>query len=73
MDSEIFTEILKYEYLAKDIYTRIREYTSEDLIEEVWKKDDPEEFFTTFKYLIEQEEEHEEIVKPEAGKISRIK
>lgn len=72
-DSEIFTEILKYEYLVKDIYTRIREYTSEDLIEEVWKKDDPEEFFKTFSYLIKQEEEHEEIVKAEAGKISRIK
>ncbi len=72
-DSEIFTEILKYEHLVKDIYTRIKDYTSEELIENIWEKDDPEEFFTTFKYLIEQEEEHVEIVKPEAGKISRIK
>lgn len=72
-DSEIFTEIFKYEQLVKDIYKRIERHTSPKLIDEIWKKENSEEFFKTFQYLIEQEEEHEDIVRPEAGKISRIR
>ena len=72
-DSEIFTEILKYEFLVKDIYKRIKNHTSEELIKDIWDGKNLDEFFLTMKYLIEQEDKHVNLIKPHAGNIKRIR
>lgn len=72
-DSEVFGELLKYEFLAKDIYSRIKEHTSEKLIDDIWMGDNSEEFFKAMEYLIEEEQKHIDLVRPHAGSIQRIK
>ncbi len=72
-DSEVFSEILKYDSLAKDIYLRIKNYTSEELVDEVWKGEDTEMFFRSMTYLIKEEEKHIDMLKSKARKVGRIR
>ncbi len=44
-DEEIVAELLRYEKLALDIYTKLYEYLDRDLIQEIWKGRDSEDFY----------------------------
>ena len=71
-DEEILTELLKNEYLALDIYTKLYTYTDKDLIKKIWKGKDSELFFKQLKFLIKEEKKHINLLTPLAGKLERI-
>ncbi|ODS40712.1 MAG: hypothetical protein A7315_07870 [Candidatus Altiarchaeales archaeon WOR_SM1_79] len=69
---EIMAEIMRYEMLAHDLYSRILDHTSEDLIKKLWNRKSYEEYFKLMKWLVNQEEGHIKLLQPYAGKIKRI-
>lgn len=69
---EILAEILKYEFLALDLYTKIHSFTDKEAIKEIWKGEDPEDYFKNFKWLMNQEKGHIKLLKPHVGRIERI-
>lgn len=73
IDEEIMAEILKFEYLSLDLYEKLYQHSSMKYIYKTWTCEDPEDYFKTLYWLIEQEKKHIELVKPLAGRIERIK
>ena len=69
---EMFGEILKYEILAQDLYKKLKSSVPKDFVAEIWKGDDPVDFYRTLNMLVKAEQEHIDLVKPYAGRISRI-
>lgn len=57
-DEDIIAELLKYENIALDIYSRLHLLTARSLIEERWMGDDPEYYFTQLQKLINEEKRH---------------
>jgi hypothetical protein len=72
-DKEIFSEILKNEHLALDLYSKLHKLTDKTLINESWLGKKPEEYFENLAWLIEQEKEHVNLVESlSPGEIERI-
>ena len=71
-DEEIITELLKNEYLALDVYTKLFSYTDKDFIKKMWKGSDPDLFFKQLEFLISEEKKHINLLTPLAGKLERI-
>jgi hypothetical protein len=57
-DKDIFSELLKNERLALDLYSKLYKLTDRALINEYWIGKKPEEYFEYLAWLIEQEKEH---------------
>ena len=73
LDLEIFQSLIKTEQFALDIYTKILDATDPELINEIWTGDNPDDFFSTFTWLVEQEKEHIRLLDPFSyGHIERI-
>lgn len=71
-DEEIITELLKNEYLALDIYTKLHLYTDKEFIQGMWKTSSPDQFFKHMEFLINEEKKHINLLTPLAGKLERI-
>jgi hypothetical protein len=71
-DEEIITELLKNEYLALDVYTKLYMYTDKEFIEKTWRGENPNEFFKHMEFLINEEKKHIHLLTPLAGKLERI-
>jgi len=71
-DEEIIAELLKNEYLALDVYTKLYLYTDKELIKKLWNGGQPQEFFTQLEFLMKEEKKHINILTPLAGKLERI-
>lgn len=71
-DEEIITELLKNEYLALDVYTKLYLYTDKEFLKQIWKGEHSEEFFTQLEFLMKEEKKHINILTPLAGKLERI-
>jgi len=69
---EMFGEILRYEFLAQDLYTKLKSFVCKDFIAEIWKGDDPVDYYKTLNMLVKAEGEHIELLQPFAGRVSRI-
>ena len=69
---EVMSEIMRYEKLVHDLYSKIYNHTSEDLIIKLWNKKSHEEYFKLMKWLVAQEEGHIKLLQPYAGQIERI-
>lgn len=72
LDEEIMSEILRYEILSLDLYEKLYQQSSMTFIYKIWKGEEPEDYFKMLYWLIEQEKEHIELVRPLTGKIERI-
>jgi hypothetical protein len=71
-DEEIIKELLKNEYLALYIYTKLYMYTDKEFIKKIWKGSDSELYFKQLEFLINEEEKHINLLTPLAGKLERI-
>lgn len=71
-DEEIITELLKNEYLALDVYTKLYTYTDKEFIKKIWKGSDSELFFKQLEFLMNEEKKHINLLTPLAGKLERI-
>jgi hypothetical protein len=71
-DEEILTQILKYEKLALDLYTRLHSYSDGEFIKKLWKGENSDEYFKNLQWLMGQEQKHVALVKPYVGLIERI-
>jgi hypothetical protein len=71
-DEEIITELLKNEYLALDVYTKLHTYTDKDFIKKIWKGSDSELFFNQLEFLMNEEKKHINLLTPLAGRLERI-
>ncbi len=71
-DEEILTELLKNEYLALDIYTKLHMYTDKEFIQKIWKGNNSEQFFKHMEFLMNEEKKHINLLTPLAGKLERI-
>jgi rubrerythrin len=71
-DEEIITELLKNEYLALDVYTKLHSYTDKDFIKKMWKGTNSDLFFKQLEFLINEEKKHINLLTPLAGKLERI-
>lgn len=69
---EVMAEIMRYEEVAKDMYSRMYSHTSKELIKKIWKGDNPDKYFRLMKWLITQEKAHIQLLQPYAGQIERI-
>jgi hypothetical protein len=69
---EIMAEVMRYENLAMDLYSKLHGLTTKGLIDRIWKGDEPQNFFKLTKWLISQESAHIKMVQPYAGQIQRI-
>ena len=69
---EIMAEVMRYEELAKDLYSKIYGLTNPDIIKKIWKGDEPTDYFKLMKWLLSQENAHIKMLKPYAGQIERI-
>lgn len=56
-DAEILYEIYENDKLARDLYDKICTNTFKEFIEEIWKRDDPAEFFEILDELIQEEQD----------------
>jgi len=71
--SEIFGEILRYENIAQDLYKRMRSLVPKEFVAQIWKGDDPVDYYRTINMLIKAEQTHIDLVKPLVGTVSRIR
>lgn len=71
-DEEIITELLKNEYLALDVYTKLHMYTDREFIKKIWKGSSSNQFYTHMEFLINEEKKHINLLTPLAGKLERI-
>ena len=72
-DKDIFSELLKNEHFALDLYSKLYGLTSKTLINEFWTGTRPEEYFENVARLIEQVKEHVRLVDlVSSGEIVRI-
>ena len=72
-DEEIFSELLKNEYLVLDIYSKLDRLTDNNLINVFWLGENPDDYFKNLNWLIEQEKQHIKLIKPYASdNIDRI-
>jgi len=71
-DEEIITELLKNEYLALDIYTKLFMYTDRNFLQNIWKGEKPDLFFKQLEYLMKEEKKHINLLTPLAGRLERI-
>lgn len=71
-DEEIITELLKNEYLALDVYTKLHTYLDKEFLKKMWKGSDSELFFKHLEFLINEEKKHINLLTPLAGKLERI-
>ena len=72
-DSEILTEIVKQDEIARDLYTSIIQKTDQKLLEELTRTNDATLFYQTLKQMVNDEKRHIELVKKITPKIKRIK
>ncbi len=73
LDEEIIKEVMKYEELAHDIYSKLLEHTSPELVEKHWTRSDPSDYFKDLRWLTKEEERHVALLKPYAKRTSRIR
>ena len=73
VDDTIIAEMLKYDQLAVDIYTRLYKFTNKELIKEIWMGEDPEDYFKEFERLIKEELAHVALLKPHVERVRRIR
>lgn len=71
IDEEIFTQMLRYELLALDIYTKLHNLTNKEFLKKFWKGKNIDEYYNKLKWLIKEEERHRDLIKPLAGKVAR--
>jgi len=71
-DEEIITELLKNEYLALDVYTKLYMHTDRDFLQKLWIGENFELFFKQLEFLMKEEKKHINILTPLAGKLERI-
>lgn len=72
IDEAIFTQLIKYENLALDIYTRIHDLTNKEFIKNHWKGDNWSEFFSKFEWLIQEEKKHIMLIKDLIGDVKLV-
>ncbi len=73
IDEDLLGEISKNDTLALEIYTNNHKYTSREFINDVWLGESDDDFFKTFRTLIDQEKKHINLLKPYVGKLTRIR
>lgn len=71
-DEEIITELLKNEYLALDVYTKLYMHTDRGFLQRIWKGDNFEVFFKQLEFLMKEENKHITLLTPLAGRLERI-
>ena len=71
-DEEIITELLKNEYLALDVYTKLYLHTDKGFLKKIWTGEHSEEFFSHLEFLMKEEKKHINILTPLAGRLERI-
>ncbi len=71
-DEEIISELLKNEYLALDVYTKLYMHTDKEFIKKMWKAKNSETFFKQLEFLMKEEKKHIALLTPLAGKLERI-
>jgi hypothetical protein len=69
---EISDVLDRAENLAYDIYSKIYEYSDKNLIKEIWKGDDFEDYFDKIKILMEEEKDYINLLKPLLSNVKRI-
>ena len=62
-EEEIVQKILHFDTLALDIYTKLKNYTSESLLDKVFVFGTQEEYFETMSWLVEEEKRHVALLK----------
>ena len=72
IDEAIFNQLIKYEKLALDLYTRIHDMTNEEFIKDHWKGDNYQEYFDKFKWLISEEEKHVRLIRELVGEVELV-
>ena len=71
IDEEIFTEMLRYELLALDIYSKLNNLTNKEFLKKIWKGKNIDEYYNKLKWLVKKEERHRDLIKPLAGRVAR--
>ena len=61
-ENDILLEMLKNELTSLDLYTKLHEKTSRDLIHQYWTRERPDEYFELLNVLINREKEHVEFI-----------
>lgn len=72
IDEAKFSQLIKYEELALDIYTKIHDLTNKDFLKEHWKGDDINEFYNKFKWLMEEEKKHAKLIRDLIGNMEFV-
>lgn len=72
-DQEILNELLKYDRLALDIYTGIKEAIKESGSSSIVKEGNQDEFFSILDRLIADERKHVALINTYVGNIERIR
>jgi hypothetical protein len=72
IDEAIFNQLIKYENLALDIYTRIHDLTNKEFIKKHWKGDDYNEYFNKFEWLMQEEKKHVKLIKDLIGEVEFV-
>ena len=71
-EDSIFKELIKNENFMIDIISRVIDHTDKDLIKSLWKGENSEDYFDTFKWLLDQEHYRINLLKPFTGTTERI-
>lgn len=71
-EDSIFKELLKNEKFMLDIFSRMLNHTDKHLVHSLWKGENSEDYFDTFKWLIDQENYRINLLKPYTGTTERI-
>ena len=48
IDEEIFTQMLRYELLALDIYTKLHDLTNKEFLKKIWKGENIDEYYNKY-------------------------
>lgn len=72
IDEEIFTQMLQYELLVMDIYTKLYTLTDKNFLQKIWKEGNIDEYYNKFKWLIKEEERHRDLLQARAGNVSSV-
>jgi len=70
IDEENFTQMLRYELLALDIYTKLNNLTNRKFLEKIWKGKNIDEYYNKLKWLVKEEERHRDLIKPLVGRVA---
>jgi hypothetical protein len=65
---DMLKEIVKYDYAAVDLYQKLHDCVSRQMLERIWLGDVVDDFYSVMKWLVGQEEMHVELLESHIGK-----